>query len=315
MSREPQFTATNPCNDAARKYDAYENEELMTPHQPYHACCREPAMNSVPPSAEQKVTPIPSVQDIPPESNLSVQHAKKSLGTFEIKFLIDEAVANELLDWSNRHLDIDPHSDPEFGRGYRVNSLYLDTAQFDVFYRSEGYRQQKFRLRRYGNEPTVWFEQKRKRHGLVKKKRVGVVDTELSRRLVLPSDLEWEGHWYRQRIEERLLRPVCQITYERSAFVKSVNGTSMRLTIDHNLITLPTNQWAVPTSPLEGVTLLEGKRILELKFRGAMPVIFRDLVERHRLHVTSFSKYRTAVERCYALASGISDNRRGPADV
>lgn len=292
----------------------------MTPHQPNHASRREPgtplihnpgrhtasgssSQDSVHQPVAIRVSPI--IDNPPPPSNLAAQKASKSIGAFEIKFLIQEDLAQQLLAWSQANLESDPHSDPLLGNGYRVNSLYLDTSQFDVFHRSEGFRQQKFRLRRYGAESTVWFEQKRKRHGLVRKKRVGVNETELPKRLIQPADAEWEGHWYRQRIDERLLKPTCQITYERFAFVKSINGSPARLTIDRKLVAIPTTEWSVPSVPLEGTPLLNGTRILELKFRGAMPVLFRDLVERYRLQVTSFSKYRTAIERCY----GVSSNR------
>ena len=305
-------------------------KKRMMPHQPNHACCRECSTDSNPLPVHRSVHPQSqlirenetSVPQVPPnivsdqaEPTQSQKQPSKPLGTFEIKFLIDEDVANELMNWSSSHLERDPHSDPELGSGYRVNSLYLDTALFDVFHRSEGYRQQKFRLRRYGNESTVWFEQKRKRHGLVRKKRVGVNDVDITRRLVQTPDADWDGHWYRHRIEERLLKPVCQITYERVAFVKSISGTPARLTIDSKLVAAPTTDWIVPQAPLDGEFLLNEKRILELKFRGAMPVLFRELVERHRLQVTSFSKYRTAVERCHALNKGLPHDRRGSSDA
>ena len=304
--------------------------KTMMPHQPNHACCREcstdsnplPVRRSVQPSSqitsvnESSVPPMPvTIVSEQPEPTSPPKQPTKSLGTFEIKFLIDEDVANDLMTWSSSHFERDPHSDPELGNGYRVNSLYLDTALFDVFHRSEGYRQQKFRLRRYGNEPTVWFEQKRKRHGLVRKKRVGVNDVDITRRLVQAPDADWDGHWYRHRVEERLLKPVCQITYERVAFVKSISGIAARLTIDSKLVAVPATDWTVPQAPLQGESLLNGKRILELKFRGAMPVLFRELVEHYRLQVTSFSKYRTAVERCHALNKGLPHDRRGSSDA
>jgi hypothetical protein len=201
------------------------------------------------------------------------------------------------------------------GDGYLVNSLYLDTPRFDVFHRVEGFRQQKYRLRRYGREDVVWFEQKRKRKGLVRKKRVAVNESEISTRLILPGDPAWGGHWFRGRVDEHKLRPVCRITYRRFACMKPTDDGHMRLTMDDRLLASVAVGWQVPREPLDGVGLLDGKRILELKFHGAMPVLFRSLIEQRRLQVTEFSKYRTSVEECVPLDAIIGDESRGLANA
>jgi len=241
--------------------------------------------------------------------------SRKSRGAYELKFLIDEAHALEIMGWAREHLDADPHFDPELGDGYLVNSLYLDSPKFDVFHRMEGFRQQKFRLRRYGREDLVWFEQKRKRKGLVRKKRVAVDEPDISNRLVMPSDPAWDGIWFRDKVDEQQLRPVCQITYRRFARVKPTDDGHMRLTIDDRLTARLADGWQVPKGQLEGVGLLDGKRILELKFRGAMPTLFRGLVEQQQLQVTSFSKYRTGVEECVPLDALVGDDSQGPANA
>ena len=224
--------------------------------------------------------------------------SKKSRGTFELKFLVDDDQAKEIIVWARQHLDADPHFDPEFGDGYRVNSLYLDTPQFDVFHRMDGFRQQKYRLRRYGRESLIWFEQKRKRKGLVRKRRVPVQESEVSSRLILPAEMEWDGHWFRRKVDEQALRPVSQIIYQRFARIKTTDEGLIRLTIDDGLTARVVDDWEVPSGSLNGVSLLDGKRILELKFRGTMPGLFKRLIEQQQLQVTSFSKYRTSVERC-----------------
>src|SRR5438309_838544 len=45
----------------------------------------------------------------------------------------------------------------------------------------------------------------------------------------------------------------------------------------------------------EGVPLLQGEAILEMKFRLAMPVVFKQLLQEFRLGPQSVSKYRLAV--------------------
>jgi hypothetical protein len=227
-----------------------------------------------------------------------VNPSRKVRGTYELKFLIDAGRAAVITAWAREHLDPDPHADSRLGDGYRVNSLYLDTPQFDVFHRMDGFRQQKFRLRRYGRESLVWFEQKRKRKGLVRKRRVSVPESDIASRLVLPVEAEWDGTWFREKFDQQGLRPVCQVTYERFARIKATNEGLMRLTIDDELTARLADGWTVPAGPIEGVSLLDEQRILELKFRGAMPIIFRRLIEDQQLQLTPFSKYRTSVEEC-----------------
>lgn len=229
---------------------------------------------------------------------------KKSHGTFELKFLIEEERTRLIMDWATQHLGPDPHMDPEVGEGYLVNSLYLDTPEFDVFHRMPGHRRRKFRLRRYGRESLIYFEQKHKRQGLVRKKRVGVPESDVDRRLQSDPDLEWHGDWFRKRIDEHLLRPVCQVVYQRFVRVTSTEAGPLRLTIDSHLKGRPCPEWRVPAADMDGVSLLDGKQILELKFRGAMPPLFRKLIDDHQLLLTSFSKYRRSVEQCLSLTPG-----------
>lgn len=272
-----------------------------------------PAGSTDAPDPENHVTIVNS-QDAD-LSTTAISRSKKTRGAYELKFLIEEAQALQIMAWAREHLDADPHFDPELGDGYLVNSLYLDSPRFEVFHRMEGFRQQKYRLRRYGREDLVWFEQKRKRKGLVRKKRISVDEPEISNRLVLVADPTWDGNWFRGKVDEQQLRPVCQITYRRFARVKPTDDGHMRLTIDDRLTARPAEGWQVPKGPLEGVGLLDGKRILELKFRGAMPALFRGLVEQQQLQVTSFSKYRTGVEECVPLDTLAGDESQGPANA
>lgn len=247
--------------------------------------------------------------------NIADTTPSKSHGAYEFKFLIDESQTGEIIAWARENLNPDPHADPELADGYRVNSLYLDTSYFDVFHRTTGFRQQKFRLRRYGRETVVWFEQKIKRKGFVRKRRTSVPDTEVANRLAQLADMDWDGHWFRSQVDERGLQPVSQITYDRFARIGVANDGPIRLTIDDNLTARLAQGWQVPAGAIEGIPLLEGKRILELKFRGAMPGVFRRLIENHQLRLTRFSKYRTSVEECVPLDCLAGDETRGMDDA
>jgi hypothetical protein len=263
---------------------------------------------------------IPPHLSIVPQTDLTTSAIEtpartKSRGTFELKFLIDEGRAADIMAWAREHLDADPHADSSLGDGYHVNSLYLDTPHFDVYHRADSFRQRKYRLRRYGSEGLVWCELKRKRKGLVRKRRVSVDEADLALRLTSMNEADWEGDWFRSQLDVQCLRPVCQVTYQRFARMKATDEGPVRLTIDDHLKARLAGAWEVPSSPLDGISLLDGQRILELKFRGAMPLMFRRLVEEQQLQVTSFSKYRTSAEECVPLDWLSGDTTRGTDDA
>lgn len=236
-------------------------------------------------------------------------------GAFELKFLVDEERVATIMAWADTHLEPDPHSDPETGHGYRVNSLYLDTPGFDVFHRIGIFRRRKLRLRRYGSEPTIWLEQKRKRQDHVRKRRSPVAESDLVRLLTLPTDSAWDGLWFRQRLDDQRLSPVCQISYQRFARVGSVAEGMVRLTIDSDLRARPADGWQVPTSSLAGKSLINGQRIVELKFRETLPTLFRGLIQDLHLEPAPFSKYRTSIAACVPPTRLATDPVSGAIDA
>jgi hypothetical protein len=239
----------------------------------------------------------------------------KSRGAYELKFLVDEDRALEIMDWARTHLAPDPHADSESGDGYQVNSLYLDTPKFDVFHRTGFCGRRKYRLRRYGDEAIVWLELKKKRKGRVRKRRVSVAEPDLVRLLTQPSVPDWEGEWFRKRLDRQCLTPVCQVTYQR--FVRIGTGTDgpIRLTIDGTLRATTAADWNIPSNSLPGESLINGQRIIELKFCETLPTLFRGLIQDHELQLTSFSKYRTSVEACVPLTRLASEAVSGAVDA
>lgn len=114
-------------------------------------------------------------------------------GAFELKFLVADSVARVLADRISQVLTLDTHSVE--GAGYLINTLYLDTPQFDIYHRVGRFGRRKFRLRRYGSESLIWLEQKRKRSGRVRKRRNPVPETDISwltsSEVVLPHPADW----------------------------------------------------------------------------------------------------------------------------
>lgn len=213
-------------------------------------------------------------------------------GCYELKFLLPDTVVEPVIAWSRAHLLPDPHAETPGDDTYRIHSLYFDTDGLDVFHRTPGYGDTKYRIRRYGREPLVYLEQKSKKKGWVSKRRTAVSEADLAL-LTLPDASGWEGDWFRRRLLEQRLAPRCEIEYRRLARVGEAEGAPIRLTLDRSLRCAPGG--ALRLSDLsEQHTLEIRSTILELKFRHALPRLFRELIREHGLMSTPSSKYRRA---------------------
>lgn len=217
----------------------------------------------------------------------------------EIKFLVPADLGAEIRCWSRRHLAPDPYAGGEMGDSYRTTSLYFDTEGFDVLRRTGSFGRSKYRVRRYGESDGVFLERKMKTRNLVGKRRSLIPAADLER-LGREPLRGWPGHWFHRRIAARLLRPVCQIAYSRTARVGVADSGPIRMTLDQEVRALPVESAAF--RPEAGVPLADGEMILELKFRRTVPAVFQELMETFRLQPQAVSKYRlaSAVEGCIA---------------
>lgn len=222
---------------------------------------------------------------------------EKREAAYEIKFVVSAEVAGIVLGWARENMSPDPHAevDTASGDGYRVNSLYFDTGQLDVYQRNGSYAKSKYRIRRYGTEECLYLERKLKSGGLVSKRRTRIPDEELWRVAASELDPRWVGAWFRRRLEVRRLLPQCQIRYDRAARLGVSPDGPIRLTVDRNVRGFATRECGVLDDGA-WVPLLPGRCILELKFRSAMPVLFKRLLEEVSLTPQPVSKYRLSIQ-------------------
>ena len=226
---------------------------------------------------------------------------------YELKFELAQDDVLRMTAWARRHLNPDPHGEQGC---YRVTSVYCDTPAFDVFHRSVGYRSSKLRLRRYGSAPFVFLERKIKKGDRVRKRRVEVTPGELPQLAAYVADRtppkDWSAGWFLELALKKQVAPTCRVGYRRSAFYGVSGGQSVRLTIDENLIGVPARGWeALPLE--EGLDLLPGGALLELKFHDTMPELFRRLLPELPLQTARVSKYRRCVRLC-----GLAQDRPAP---
>lgn len=214
---------------------------------------------------------------------------------FELKFQVDEEQARQVAAWAAKYLHLDPNARPELGNAYRVHGLYFDTPALDVFQRSPGYKKKKYRLRRYGSDPLVFLEQKRKSAGRVAKRRVQVEEDVLERLRDIPTEIDWTGAWFHRRINVRRLQPSCLISYQRQAYFGHNAEGPLRLTLDRNIRSQAADGWTV-TEVTDGLPMLTERVLLELKFRRHLPALFKGLMQDFALTPAPLSKYRLAIE-------------------
>ena len=109
-------------------------------------------------------------------------------------------------------------------------------------------------------------------------------------RLADPTAGHWAGQWLQRRIAARRLLPMCQVSYSRTARGIDTPAGPARLTIDQSLCAQPID--GIGFAPASGTPFLDGRQIVELKFRSALPVIFKRLIEEMVLSPVTVSKYR-----------------------
>lgn len=212
----------------------------------------------------------------------------------EIKFLIPADRVESVREWARAHLQPDPNGTGADQDTYRITSLYFDTGRFDVFHGNGSFGRSKYRVRRYNGNDTVFLERKTKTRTWVSKRRslVGVESLPLLKTAAAAGD--WPGFWFHRRLLGRQLLPVCQISYLRTARVGMAEGHPIRLTLDRDLTASSRLVHAFDDRSV-GTPLLDQKWILELKYRHALPAIFKRLITELAPAPQRVSKYRLAV--------------------
>jgi hypothetical protein len=201
----------------------------------------------------------------------------------ELKFLVDTATAARIRDWARARLEPDPHGGGAWGDDYRTRTIYFDSPGFEVFHRVGSYGRSKYRVRRYGDDGTVFLERKMRRGDRLSKRRTSLPLAALERTA---------DNWFTRRLDVRKLLPVCEVAYTRTA--REAAGHGARLTLDEGLAAAPARHLTFETRP--GAVILEHRVVVEIKFQQTAPAVFRHLLEEFNLTPQPASKYRLAVE-------------------
>jgi hypothetical protein len=248
--------------------------------------------------------------------SLRVSSVRSAGPAYEIKFLLEEAAAREVeARLASAGLRPDPYSDPAQGGMYRITSLSCDNGAFGVFFRDEGMRNRKYRVRRYGESGVVYLERKRSRQGKVRKRRCEAVIGDLP--AVGRGRSDHAAHaWFQREVSALELAPICCVTYLRRALFGDSAEGSVRVTFDRQIEGLLSPEWAIGPMGAGGDSrrLLTGKVVCEFKFHDAMPSVLKGVVAAMRLEPTGVSKYRACV-RAFAGELGVDLTREVASTV
>jgi len=225
---------------------------------------------------------------------------------YEIKYLIDAAMLDDLRADVEKRLDRDVHSGPE---GYSIWSVYYDTRQLRFYWEKiEGLKfRRKLRIRHYGDrfaiteDTPVFVEIKQRVNRVTQKRRVRVP---YGAALRLCDKREMIGHEDRDApfIHEVLdlvsrldLRATAITGYQRHAYMGRDADAGLRVTFDRrirgrdrdfHLGTPAENRFIVPPH----------KVIMEVKANERVPYWLTDLTAARNLQVVRVSKYCQSVE-------------------
>lgn len=235
---------------------------------------------------------------------------------YELKFLIPFSMIDEISEYVEIFCKLDPFSDREEDKFYKVNNIYLDSPNYLFLQRRLAGIDHRFnlRIRAYGDSPVFPYfcEVKHKTMGIVKKKRAKIYDEDWAENFDLKtynppfegsvkSDQEdYRDHFLRLAFLHNA-SPKIFTQYRRKAYASTVDEYA-RVTFDRDLRYQRRDTYDL-TPIEEGLSHYdnplnfydENNIILELKCTTQVPKWFIDMITIFKLQRTSFSKYVTGI--------------------
>ncbi|MBQ7363911.1 MAG: polyphosphate polymerase domain-containing protein [Clostridia bacterium] len=180
-----------------------------------------------------------------------------------------------------------------------VRNVYYDTGDFRLIRRSieKPIYKEKLRVRSYSKSgSSVFVELKRKYDGVVYKRRIALPENcaedwlsgraEIAESSQISREIQYFINYYPD------LSPKVFLSYEREAYFLRGND-DFRVTFDKNILAR-TDGLSV-SGDIRGERLLgEGSTLMEIKCGGGIPLFITEMLSRHRIYKSSFSKYGTA---------------------
>lgn len=230
---------------------------------------------------------------------------------YEIKYLVDAAMAEDLRAEMETRLDRDRHSGEQ---GYGIWSVYYDTRHLRFYWEKiEGLRfRRKLRIRHYGDrfavgaDTLVYVEIKQRVNRVTQKRRVRLPYGE-ALRLCDGREMVEHDRSSRGFLEEVLdlvcrldLRATAMTGYQRHAYVGREADVGLRVTFDRR-VRGRDRDFHLGADAENRLIVPPRKAIMEVKANERVPYWLTDLTAKRNLQVVRVSKYCQSVE-AYGLA-------------
>jgi hypothetical protein len=231
---------------------------------------------------------------------------------FEFKYVVDPLTARLVeLDLLRFGMEKDPEV-PAGQDDYIVSSLYFDSMLLGDYYDKAGgfLHRKKIRARMYDLVFTdatsaVWFEIKEKHDMAIRKKRLKLTNDQWRRisggELIDSAKEGWndaqknvwnEIRWH-TALEGR--KPAVFVRYWRRPFVSRF-VSDIRITLDYNIEACKSDDLLYDNGMMP---LAERQVILEVKYSKALPYWWGEIVRKHNLMRSSFSKYASGIDAAH----------------
>ena len=242
----------------------------------------------------------------------------KSFKRLEKKFILNHQQYNELIPKLLKYMNPDKHC--KCGKNYNIYNIYYDTKDNDVIRHSisKPYYKEKLRLRSYtiptNLDSKVFLELKKKINGIVNKRRVIMTLGEVYDFLDYgkrPSFNDYTNEQVIKEIEYYLSKnkvyPTVYIGYTRNAFFGK-EDSDFRLTFDSKIITRR-HDLSLESGCFGEDIIDENNYLMEVKFLGAIPIWFTQILSNLKIYNTHFSKYGNEYMN-YCLDNKNNNNKR-----
>ena len=198
--------------------------------------------------------------------------------------------------------EISPFINPDKYGKTTIKNIYFDTENYLLIRRSidKPIFKEKLRIRAYGDttpEGTVFIEIKRKFNSVVYKRRIALPKKEAlayfqNRGSIKDTQIAREIDYF-VKFYGGLL-PAVFLSYDREAYY-SVDSNDFRITFDKNILARQSDFSLC--SPAYGEAVLPQEKVLmEIKCSGGIPLWMTNVLSRHKIYKTSFSKYGTVYQ-------------------
>ena len=228
---------------------------------------------------------------------------------FELKYLIPEETVLKVRDFVRCYLSVDEFGENRPDHSYPVHSVYLDSDDLKLYWRTINGDKNRFKLRvRFYDdnaEAPVFLEIKRRMNNCILKQRCALRRDSLHwvmrGHLLDPEDLfsrDPKHHFALQNFQRLMqdvgARPKAHVAYKREAYVRG--DGEVRLTMDREVLGSPHLDFSISTQMQRPAPSFQGMVILELKYTNRFPKWFGELVRNCNVMQCGAAKYVSLIE-------------------